>query len=63
MIGAAQSAPSMDCLNKLEDDQRESLERLRGDNADLHGRIYEHGFNRRKSEFMANGEFEQRKAG
>ena len=63
MIGAAQSAPSMDCLNKLEDDQRESLERLRSDNADLHGRIYEHGFNRRKSEFMANGEFEQRKAG
>lgn len=62
MIGAAQKAPNMDCLNKLEEDQRESLNRLRNDSAELHGRIYEQGFNRRKSEFMANGAFEEGKA-
>lgn len=62
LIGAAQSAPNMDCLNKLEEDQRADIDRLRTDSTELHGRVYEQGFNRRKSEFMANGEFEQRKA-
>lgn len=56
LIKAAQNAPNIECLEKLQADQGADLNRLRNDSSDLHGKVFSEGFNRRKSEFMKNGE-------